>query len=88
MKKSIAVPIYAMKACRGAEVHLHLFFISALDGGKYSISRTGPFCFGKEPQFPSDRSLSRLQNLSEYFEEEKNLLPIPGFECWTVQPKA
>jgi hypothetical protein len=34
----------------------------------------------------SNRRTGGLQSWSGYFGEEKNLLPLPGFELRTVQP--
>jgi hypothetical protein len=56
--KSKAVPVYAMKACRGAEVHLHSFLLSVLDAGNWSTSRSGRFTFGKEPRYSLGRPKS------------------------------
>ena len=51
--------------------------------------------YGTATVVPSDRTPERielelggLQSLSEHFEEEKDFLPLPLLETWTVQPLA
>jgi hypothetical protein len=41
-----------VKAYGGADVESHAFLTSALDGGEWSVSRTGRFTPGKEPLVP------------------------------------
>jgi hypothetical protein len=41
---------HAMKTYWGVEVYLHIFFISALDGGEWSASRPG--LFNPRERFP------------------------------------
>jgi len=48
-----------------------------------SVHTLAALFFGKEPHYPSNRKVDMLQ--SGYFGEEKNLLPPPGFEPWTIQ---
>jgi hypothetical protein len=43
-------------------------------------SRSSRFTLGKERPYPLDRLLSGFHSLSGLFEEEKNILPLPGFE--------
>ena len=62
---------------------LHSLLASALDGSEWLTSRSGRFILGKEPRYSSN---NRRQGGS--FGEEKNLLPLPGFEPPTVQPIA
>jgi hypothetical protein len=42
----------------------------------------------KERRYPLNRRLSGLQSWCGHFGEEKNLLPLPGYEPWTIQPVA
>jgi hypothetical protein len=37
---------------------------------------------GKHPQFQLERRLYGLQSQSGFYEEEKNLLPLPGNAPW------
>jgi hypothetical protein len=41
-----------MKAYGGVDVLIHIFLISALDGGEWSASRPGRFTPGKGPPVP------------------------------------
>jgi hypothetical protein len=41
-----------MKAYWGAEVWIHAFLTSALDGGEWTVSRPGRFTPGNEPLVP------------------------------------
>jgi hypothetical protein len=49
------------------------FFTSTLDWGEWAASRHGRFNAGKERLYQLDRELSRPQNMSERYREEKNL---------------
>jgi hypothetical protein len=42
----------------------------------------------KKLQYPLYRKLSGPQSQSGRFGEEKNLLIVPGFESWIIQPIA
>jgi hypothetical protein len=54
---------------------------SALDGGKWSVSRPGRFTSqGKSPWYPLDRRLDGPQSRSGRGGEEKNSQPPPGIE--------
>jgi len=41
IKTGKAVPVYAMRQTGGAEVQLHSFLTSSLDGGDWSASHSG-----------------------------------------------
>jgi len=43
---------------------------------------------GNCPWYPLNKRLARPQNWSGCSGEEKNLLALPGFETWIVQPMA
>jgi len=47
-----AVPLYATKLCVGVEVQLHIFSISALDGGEWSLSHLTTLPRRKRPRLP------------------------------------
>ena len=68
-----------MKAYRGS---------IGIDEGECSTSRPGRFTPGKENQYPLNRMLGGSQSRDEGFEEEKNLLALPGLEPQTIQPVA
>ena len=59
---------------------LRSFLTFALDGGQWFTPCPGRFTPGKEPPCPLNRRLGGR------FEEEKNLLNLPGLESQTVQP--
>jgi hypothetical protein len=46
--EGIAVPVHAIKAYGEAEVQLHLFLTSALNGGEWLASGPGLFTSGKQ----------------------------------------
>jgi len=75
-----------MKACSGSGGTAPLILTSALDGGEWSTSRPGRFSPGKELQYQLYRRLARSQNQEESLGEEKNLLPVPGFEPRILHP--
>jgi hypothetical protein len=52
-----------------------LFFTPSLDGSELSDSRPGRFITGKEPQYPSDGKLCRLQSWYRYCAVE-NRTPV------------
>jgi len=57
-----------------------------LDGYVRS-SRPGLFKAGKDPLYSLNRGGGRAQKRFGRFGEEKNILPLPGFEIRIVQPK-
>jgi hypothetical protein len=59
--KSKVDPLPAMKERRGAEV-IRSFLISSLDGGEWSVSRSGCFTSGKESQCPLNSRMSGTQS--------------------------
>jgi hypothetical protein len=75
------VPVRAEEAFGGAEVQLHSFLTSAVDGGELWTPRFGGrFTTWEEPWCPTNRRLGGLRDLSGRFGEEKNLVPLPGVE--------
>jgi len=72
----------------GVEVQIHSLFTSALDGGKWSASRSGRFTPGAQSQYPMNMRLGGPQGRAGRFGENKNLLQSAGFEARTVQPVA
>jgi hypothetical protein len=71
----------AMKACWGAEVQLHAFLTSALEGGEWSASRPSSLTpRERDRQYPLDRRLGGPQSRSGHGGEEKNPHAVPGLE--------
>ena len=66
-------------------IEVPLFLTSALDGDEWSTSRSTCLTPGKGPKYSLNRRLSVPHSRSELFGEDKNLLPLPGFEPRTVQ---
>ena len=66
----------------GAEVQLHSFLTSAIDGGQRSAT-----CPGRYTPEPIEQVTGWAPEVWS-FEEEKNLLPMPGFEPRDVHPAA
>jgi hypothetical protein len=60
--------------------------LQPLDGGEWSVSCLIRFTSGKELCYPLYRRLGGLQSWSGQFGEQKNLMPIPGFEPQAFQP--
>ena len=82
VKPSLSTPWgYTKKA----EVQLHSFLTSALDGGKWLTSRPGSLTPRKDPL---NSRLCRTQSRYGRLGENKYLLPLPGFKFRTVQPVA
>jgi hypothetical protein len=71
------VPVHAMKPYVGIEVNLYSFVTSA----EWSASRPNRFTPGKRTPV----SVLWRHTRSVWFEEDKNLLPLPGYELWTVK---
>jgi hypothetical protein len=73
-----------MKAQGGVEIWLHSFITLAEDGGEWrwgvSLTLWPIYSRGKSTQYPLNRGLCRLQSQSGCCGEEKNILPLPGFE--------
>jgi hypothetical protein len=68
------VTVLAMKAYRGILIFLlHLFLTSTLDGGDYSISRSGRF--NLEGRAPGTDRIGGLSDPRVCFGEDKTLLP-------------
>jgi hypothetical protein len=57
-----------------------------LDGGKWLTSRPGRFAPMKEPWHPLNTRLGGPQSQSAYFWDNKNHMPLTGFELQTIQP--
>ena len=70
----------------GVEVQLHPFLTLALDRDQWLNSSPGHFTRGNERRYLFNRRLSGPQRRSGRFGEDKNLLPLQGFEPRTVQP--
>ena len=71
LKNEKVVSVRAMKAYGGAELELHPFLTSTLDGGGWATVRPG-----KGPPVPIDGKLVGPQRRSGRFGEDKNLLPM------------
>ena len=81
------MPSFAVKTYRGSRGVVPLIIYI---GASYICVQ-----YGTAAVVPSDRTPERielelggLQSLSEHFEEEKDFLPLPLLETWTVQPLA
>jgi hypothetical protein len=74
-----------MKAYRGTDVQVHTFLDLPLDGGEGSDSRSDRLISGKSPRCPFHR-LVVPRSRSPRFEEEKNILHLPGIELRIVRP--
>ena len=83
--KGKIVPVNAMKKCRGAEVQLHPFLTSALDGGMWSTSCPGYITPSKEPPYSWHRTLGGPRSQFGPFWRREHVLPLPGFEPRTTQ---
>jgi hypothetical protein len=68
-----------------AEVQLHSFLTSALDGGQWSTARSGSFTLEKETRYPLNRTLGVPHSRSRRFGGKKRLLLLPVFEPRIVQ---
>ena len=79
-------PAHAMKTYRGSR-GITPFLTSALDGSEWLTSRPHRLIPRKEPRYPLNMRLDGPQSRYGRFGEEKNLLPHPGFESRTVQPR-
>ena len=76
---------YAMKTQTGSR-HTALLILNI--GTRWRrVVYVSPGCFipRKEPWYPPNRRLGGSQSQSEHFEEEKNLLPLPGLKLWIIQ---
>ena len=78
--------MYSVKAYRGSGSVDPL--ILDLDGGELLTSHPGYCTARKEPLYPLNRRLGGPQRQYRRFGKEKNVLPLPGFEPWTVHPPA
>jgi hypothetical protein len=75
-----------MKAYWGAEVYLHAFLSSALDGGEWSALRPGRFTPREmAPCFPLNRRVGGPQSRSGRGGVKKNSQPLPGLETPIIQ---
>jgi len=75
-----------MKAQKGSRGIAVLFSLtSALDGGGWSMPRSGRFTSGKETSYPSYIRLGEPQRLSG---QVWKILPPLGFDPRTVEPVA
>jgi hypothetical protein len=72
----------------GAEVQLHSFLLSVLDGGDSYPHTPAALCPEKESRFPLNRRLVGSHSLSGRFVEDKNLLFKAGIESQIVQSVA
>jgi len=77
-----------MKAYAGAEVELHLFLTSALDGGEWFTLRLVCFASGERTSHPISRRLVGPRRWFGRVGEQKNLMPLPGTEPRIVKPTA
>jgi len=83
IKNGKVFPIHAMKAyrrSRGSSTH-----ILALYRGEWFTSHPVCCSLQKGVQYPLNRRLSGPQSWSWLCREEKNLLPLPGFEPQIIQ---
>jgi hypothetical protein len=75
--KAVPIKHYAKKAYGGVDVKIHVFWISALDAGDWTASRSGLITPGERaPRYPLDRKLGGPQSRSGQCGEEKILDPI------------
>jgi len=61
----------------GAEVIVHTFLTSILDGGKWLTSHPSHFIPGKETQYPMNRTMVWPNSWSGWILRRQNFLP-----CW------
>lgn len=83
--KNKVLPIHSIKAYTGNR-GITPFLNLGLDGGKWLNSCLGHFAPVKEPRHPLNTGLGGPQNRSGYFGDNKNLIPLTGFELQTIQP--
>jgi hypothetical protein len=69
----------------GVEIQLRSFLTMTLDDGEWLTSRSRRYILRKESRNTLNRRLGGTHSRSGRFGEEKNLLPLPGFELRTVQ---
>jgi len=72
----------------GVQVLLHLFLTWALGGGEWPASGPGRFTAGNEHSDAMNKRMGGPQTWSGVFGEEKNVLPLPGFESLIFQSVA
>jgi hypothetical protein len=83
--KSTVFPIYSVKAYTGNR-GISPFLNWGLDGSKWLTSCPGRFAPVKESRHPLNTTLGGPQSWSGYFGDNKNLMPLTGFEMQTIQP--
>jgi hypothetical protein len=71
----------------GAEVQLHSFLTSALDGDKRSTSCPSHFTSGKERWYPLNRRLGGTQSQSGLLEKRKISCPYWDSNQWSSSPQ-
>jgi hypothetical protein len=77
--------LHAKRHVGEIEAELHSSLTATLDEGLSLKPR--PFYPQRNNYwYPSNRRLLRPHTRSGRFAEETNLLPLPGFEDWIVQP--
>jgi hypothetical protein len=67
---------HAMKMREGMKVKTQTFLTSALDGGRWSVSRPQLHSRAKRTRYPLRKGLDGPQGLSERCEEKRNLSPV------------
>jgi hypothetical protein len=84
MTFSFSTPRMHIEGCRGVAPLILNLSIS----WEWLTSCPGRITAGKELRFPLSRNMDGPHSLPERFAEEKKLLPLPGFELWTIQTVA
>jgi len=79
------VPDHAMEAYRRRRNTALLILNHSTSGGQQSTSHLEHFTSGKEPRHPLSSRLGKPHSQSGIFAEQKNFLPLPGYEPWIFQ---
>ena len=76
----------SLKHTGEAEVYIHTFVTSVIDGDKLSASHSGQFTPGKEDPYPWSRKLGRRAGMDNC--KGREVLNVAGHRTRTVQPVA
>jgi len=85
--KSKTVPVHVMKTNRRSICTAPPFLNLRARGIEQSITHPCGFANRKKPWYSSNRRLHGPQSWSRHSGEKINILALPGFNPWTIQPQ-